>query len=101
MEERLALSNYLCNKEETALLKYLLMKNHLMDTAAITDDYDKKLATLQNHYPDFKPDNIFPYQHLLSNQIDRELFTHSFLVQPKLWIRIRKRYLKETQEELK
>ena len=47
-----------------------------------------------------KLETLFPFHSLLSNNIEKEPFIRSFLTQPKLWIRVRRNFLKQTTEEL-
>jgi 16S rRNA (cytosine967-C5)-methyltransferase len=50
--------------------------------------------------PEFKSNEIFPFDSLLSEKVDGIKFAQRFLHRPRLWIRIRKKFLDEVKAEL-
>ncbi|MGN6802170.1 MAG: Fmu (Sun) domain-containing protein [Ginsengibacter sp.] len=64
----------------------------------IAGDLNSKIEFVQNI---FDPQKIFPFKQELSRQIDAEKFNLSFLIQPKLFIRIRPGKEREVLNKLK
>lgn len=64
----------------------------------ISQDINTKSLILENL---FDKEKIFPFKNELSNGMDRELFSESFLLQPKLFLRIRPGYEKIVLLKLK
>ena len=49
----------------------------------------QRINFIKNNYPSFDVVSIFPFDHLLSSDIDKDLFILSHLIQPDLFCRIR------------
>lgn len=52
-------------------------------------DLNRRIGFIQKIYPAFSLDNIFPYREQFSGSIDTVAFYRSFLIQPKVFLRIR------------
>jgi 16S rRNA (cytosine967-C5)-methyltransferase len=84
IEERLAIANKICKAEESPLLSFSFRELVNIDKAA-------------SH---LQPEKLFPYPRHLSESISKAEFIHSFLVQPKVWIRVRNAFIPEVEKEL-
>lgn len=98
--ERTAVGAYLCSNESNRELEHLIRNYSAIDPGTLSLNLEKKLNEVKAKYPSFDLRNIFPFTDLLSPNINRESFTGSFLLQPLLWIRVKKYHLKEVIEEL-
>ncbi len=85
-EERLFAAEFLCNHQENSFLSFFKPDLAEKITLPVAD----KIFILQKQYPDFKPEDVFPFENHLSAGIDRMLFLSSFFLQPDLFIRIQK-----------
>jgi len=80
--EKLLLATFLMEHKPSKILKELkpswneIIENPLQEKISLVKDF-------------FDLPNIFPFKHELSDDIDVALFNLSFLIQPKLFIRIR------------
>lgn len=81
--ERLAVANKICKAEESPLLSFSF----------------RELANIEKLASHIEPDKLFPQGRHLSDSINRAEFIHSFLEQPRLWIRVRKKYADEVEKE--
>jgi len=81
--ERLAVANKLCKAEESPLLSFSF----------------KELANIDKLASHLEPDKLFPHGRHLSDSINKAEFIHSFLVQPKVWIRVRPQFSGEVEKE--
>lgn len=86
LETQITVALFLCGGNYSYLLSDLAprLAQH------ITKSLSEKLAIIQTFYPAFKPTAIFPFSDLLSAGIDRKVFTESLLMQPNLFIRLKK-----------
>ncbi|MCX6292221.1 MAG: RsmB/NOP family class I SAM-dependent RNA methyltransferase [Bacteroidetes bacterium] len=100
MAERLTIANFLCAEIPNPLLSYCIEKYSLLKEEDLAGTTEHKIEKIREHYPYFNPGNIFPFKEHLGGLIDREQFVLSMLRQPKLWIRIRKKYLESVFNEL-
>lgn len=82
VDEKILAAVFLCNPVFNNLLEFFRPEWN----AAIDLPLSEKLKMLP---PGITINNIFPWQHALSNGIDTALFSQSFLVQPDLFLRIR------------
>lgn len=86
VEQRLRIALFIC---ENLLEKYVDLfseewcKKHV-------ENMINRIRFIQKDYPDFSLHYIFPYEEELSESIDATAFQQSFLVQPKVFLRIRK-----------
>lgn len=87
-EDRLMVAEFLCNTQLNSFLQHFKP-----DWAACVGfGLDEKFALVKTTYPEFSPDDIFPWCDVLSAGIDKDAFLRSFFVQPDLFIRINKGY---------
>lgn len=85
-EERLFAAEFLCNNQENSFLSFF--KPSLAEQVALP--VADKILILQKQYPDFRLEDVFPFEKHLSQDINTMLFLSSFFVQPNLFIRIQK-----------
>lgn len=85
-QERLIAAEFLCNHQENSFLSFY--KPDLAENMALP--IADKILILQKQYPDFKLEEVFPFEKHLSAGIDPMLFLSSFFLQPDLFIRIQK-----------
>jgi 16S rRNA (cytosine967-C5)-methyltransferase len=87
IEKKLPLGIFLCDKEKNLLLQKLdTQLNEEADSGL-----DEKFSKLRSTY-NFKEEDIFPFYEELSEEIAYKDFSRSFLVQPKVYLRIRPSY---------
>jgi 16S rRNA (cytosine967-C5)-methyltransferase len=82
--ERLALAALICKAEGGPLFEYVL--RGISNTVRLTSQLE--------------PDQLFPYGRHLSDSISKAEFIHSFLVQPRVWIRVRGEFTSQVEAEL-
>ena len=82
--ERLAIANKICNADPTPLLEFSF----------------RDLKKIEQHASHIEPDKIFSFGRHLSDSINKAEFIHSFLVQPKVWIRVRSEFKAGVEKEL-
>ncbi|MDP4248815.1 MAG: methyltransferase domain-containing protein [Bacteroidota bacterium] len=85
VHERILSGLFLCNETPMEALQYLIPEWN----EAIDRTLEDKIRLLQEKYPDFSIEQIFPWQNLLSEGIDHRQFCLSFLKKPDLFIRVR------------
>ncbi len=85
-DERLFVAEFLCNTQINSFLQHFKP-----DWAACVGfSIDEKFELIKTTYPEFNPDDIFPWTGQLSQGIDKQAFLRSFFVQPDLFIRVYK-----------
>ncbi len=99
--ERLTFANYLCSQVSNPLLAYCLEKFSLLKDSDVPNSSELKIAAVKSLHPQFNEEQFFPFSNYLSDNIDRKNFIDSFLVQPKLWIRIRKNFHEKVLNEFR
>ena len=84
-EDRLIVSEFLCNSQSNSFLQ------HFRPEWALCAGFDisEKLKLVKKVYPDFKLADVFPWSAELSEGINKDTFLKSFFVQPDLFIRVR------------
>ena len=87
-EERLLVSEFLCNNHVNSYLQHFKPEWALCTGFTI----DEKISLVKATYPAFKLTDVFPWSDELSDGIDKEAFLKSFFVQPDLFIRVRKEF---------
>jgi 16S rRNA (cytosine967-C5)-methyltransferase len=93
VQERILIGYFLSNHSNSEFLNFLRPEwNEIISTS-----YEEKLAILNGN----NQTNIFPFKDDLSNDIDFEKFSISFLKQPELFIRIRPGYSEIVHTKLK
>jgi 16S rRNA (cytosine967-C5)-methyltransferase len=81
-QQKFLLGNFLCERTSSAFLAFL--KPAWNDLIGLS--LEEKIELIKN---EFDPTKVFPFLEELSGEINQEKFNLSFLVQPKLFIRIR------------
>lgn len=92
--EKLLLATFLVEQKPSRILEELKPSWNEM----IKENVLKKIDSVKNI---FNPANVFPFNDELSNEINVEQFNLSFLIQPKLFIRIRPMKKEIVLEKLK
>jgi len=84
VEERLSVADFLCHDT----LSLIVAKN-LPDLAErITAAQAEKIKLISSKYPEFNPEEVYPFNSHLSGEINKTIFYKSFFVQPDLFIRV-------------
>jgi len=84
-EVRLSIADFLCHDTLS-----LLVEKNLPDLKEnITLPLEEKLALIKVKYPDFNPEDVYPFHAALSGDIDKEAFFTSLFKQPDLFIRVK------------
>lgn len=100
-EIRITVANYLCAASVSPVLQYC-MTTFLKDVVADRGlSLVERISNIEALYPDFKREDIFLNLRNISSQLDKDVFIQSLLKQPKLWIRVRRKLVKEVADELK
>jgi 16S rRNA (cytosine967-C5)-methyltransferase len=84
--ERVLAGLFLCNESPLETLSSLKPEWN----EAVGKTIEEKIGILKESYPDFSPEQIFPFGNLLSEGVDHALYCMSFLKKPELFIRVRK-----------
>ncbi len=100
-EVRLAVANFLCSSDITDSCMYLLKNYSTFEISGTQLPLDEKLKIVQFKFPEFFPEGIFPMNDQLSPSINIKSWNRSFLVKPRIWIRMRKAFAAKVVEELK
>jgi 16S rRNA (cytosine967-C5)-methyltransferase len=87
--ERLQASFYLVKKDNDDLAKSMLKDHPVFKPETISSSFDDKFPLVASVYPAFKKNAIFPFDDLISPLLNKEEFTKSILVQPKVWLRVK------------
>ncbi len=99
-EKRLSVSCFLCCNKISPSLSYLLKTYSEFSDSEIDSSIESKISKVVEKYPSFNLENIFPMMNILSPHIKRKEWYFSFLKKPKVWIRVRKKFLDEVINEL-
>lgn len=95
-DERLYIADFLCNTQLNSFLQYFKPGW----AADVGLSISEKFGLVKASYPEFEPDEIFPWSGQLSPGIDKEAFLQSFLIQPDLFIRVHKGYEQQIKNSL-
>ena len=98
---RLAIASFLCSEKNSTSLDYLISNHSVLSINDIGLDLDKKIELVKAQFPDFSLDLLFTDHELLGEQINKEKFERSLLIQPRVWIRIKKGFQDAVVDELK
>ena len=98
--ERVAIGSFICNSTRSAELDYIISNHSPFQPEEIQQSLEIKLKHIKTELPQFDIEKVFPFVDHISALIDKEKFLNSFLVQPKLWIRVRKNFREEVLAEL-
>jgi 16S rRNA (cytosine967-C5)-methyltransferase len=99
-EERLAIGTYLCSEEVSEFNTYLFEK-HTLPSFIKGISIQDKFVNIQSKYPEINLESVFPFSSHLSKGLDKNDFIQSFFSQPKLFIRIRKKYRVDVIKDLR
>jgi 16S rRNA (cytosine967-C5)-methyltransferase len=83
VERRLFVALFLCNQSSISFLNYF---DASLDEK-ITLPVEEKLKVISEKYPDFRVEDVFPFEEYFSTEIDKEKFIISQFTQPKLFLR--------------
>lgn len=95
-EQKLKIGLFLCNPT-VAAWQVLFEENWLKNWSP---QITQRLQFIQQVVPDFAIKNIFPWQNILSHNIDAASFSMAHLHQPNLFIRIRPGFEKKVEQQL-
>lgn len=82
---RLAIADFLCNQTDSLIINHYLPQL----TAHIVLPIQAKLVLIQDAFPAFKLEDVFPFKAERSEGIDEIEFLQSFFIQPDLFIRVK------------
>ena len=83
---RLAVADFLCSQSLS-----LIVEDRLPTLIDFIDaPFDAKLKCIQDLFPLFELDNVFPWPAELSKDVDANAFYRSFFLQPDLFIHVKK-----------
>lgn len=97
---RLATANFLCSTNSYPSLDYLLSKVSGLNGQDPGKTLEEKIQVVRNIFPEFKLEEIFPFSSEISPRIQKDDFYLSFLKQPFVWIRVRRKFLEDVKNEL-
>ncbi|MEP7171061.1 MAG: RsmB/NOP family class I SAM-dependent RNA methyltransferase [Bacteroidota bacterium] len=100
VEGRIAISSFLILSEHHPLAAYCIANFTSLNPENISLHKEEKLKIISQTYSDFDLKNIFPFENHLSSEISQEYFYKSFLIQPDVWIRVRKNFKENVLNEL-
>jgi len=82
---RLAIADFLCNQTESLVIDYYLpqLKDQLLLPV------QAKIALIEDAFPAFLLEDVFPFKAELSDGISKVDFLNSFFIQPDLFLRIK------------
>jgi 16S rRNA (cytosine967-C5)-methyltransferase len=95
-EERILAGLFLSNSNKEQLLEHLRPEWHVRMEMPM----EEKLKIVRSAFPDFDILEIFPWTNQLSAGMDHRAFCLSFLVKPKLFIRVRPGFEKAVPQKL-
>lgn len=98
-EDRIRVAVFLCSDKLSPGEDFILSDSALQGKHVT--EFHQRLKIIREMYPDFNTHYLFPFQSKLSEGVDRELLELSLLRQPKVWIRIRKEYIRQVRDELR
>ena len=97
---KLAVASFICSSTNSPSLETLLTENSKLSVNDLGSDTNEKIEIVKKQFPEFSIDKIFADMDLLSDDIDKNAFALSFLIQPRVYIRIRRNFIKEVVAEL-
>lgn len=98
--ERVALGGFICSTSNNPELDYIISTHSPFRPELIEQSLEHKLEKIKTELPQFDIQNVFPFSNHLSAEIDKPAFLYSFLQQPRLWIRVRKKFMEKVLAEL-
>ncbi len=97
---KLAVASFICSSTNSSSLETLLTENSKLSVNDLGTDINEKIEIIKKQFPEFSIDKIFADMDLLSDDIDKNAFALSFLIQPRVYIRIRRNFVKDVFAEL-
>jgi 16S rRNA (cytosine967-C5)-methyltransferase len=97
---KLAVASFICSSANSQSLETLLTENSKFSVNELGADTNDKIEIVKKQFPEFSIDKIFADMDLLSDDVDKNAFALSFLIQPRVYIRIRRNFIKEVVAEL-
>jgi 16S rRNA (cytosine967-C5)-methyltransferase len=97
-KERVQVAIFLCSDKLSPGEDFILTESPLQGRHVT--EFQQRRKIIQDVYPAFNAHDLFPFHAELSKRVDRELLELSLLQQPKVWIRIRKDYVRQIRAEL-
>ena len=94
--ERLVVGDFLCNSSSSLLL--LSQQPGWVEQVSLP--VAAKLVLVQDVFPEFELEEVFPFKASLSEGIDRQVFLESFFTQPDLFIRVKAKHAAEIHTAL-
>ena len=85
-ETRLTVAEFLCNHESSSFLAHFKPEWEANIQLAVAD----KIKIIKREYPTFDPNTIFPFSEHFSQSLNPDEFHLSLLVQPDLYIRMKR-----------
>ena len=89
LEERMAAALFLTGQSADPLINHVLSNCSSLPVEAMAFPLDEKLRLVKKIYSDFNENDLFPFNGL-SKGCDRHLMSTSMLIQPAVWLRLRK-----------
>lgn len=86
LQERLTVAEFLGSQEKSTYLDYYKPEW----SAYLSDSILKKLKIVEETYPEFSLNDVFPFYEHLSVEIDKNAFIKSQFIQPDLFVRVKR-----------
>ncbi len=99
-EDRLVCSFFLAHHVADDLSTRLLEGQEILTPEKITLSIKEKFEILKSLHKNIFPEKLFSFSTFLSPLLNQELFINSFLVQPKVWLRVKTGMLSKVKDEL-
>ena len=101
VETRIAVSSFLCSRNELNDLIVFMVNNYsALDINLLSSDSSNKIKHVEEKYPGFSVKDIVPFGTLFSDNINHSSFSAFILSQPGVWLRIRKSFRDEVIMDL-
>lgn len=97
--ERLAAGNFLCATPVDEVVSYLYGQAQL-PVPTTEHSLEERCDLLRLTFPEFKEEDLVPFENEISPAVDRLQFRRSVIIQPYVWIRVRQKYVKDVADEL-
>lgn len=98
-ETRLKLSFFLAGSRSSQQLAEKLFTDEKISSNRFQLSVQEKINIVKENFSEFNPDAIFPFEPLTGNIPDFSLFRNGFLVQPLVWIRIKRGHNEKVFQE--
>src|ERR1035437_5953631 len=101
IEKKIGVAIFLCNNYRKSFFEFIINEYTPFVPIQMELSIKEKIEIISRHYPEFKIEKIFPLTRYFSKLSDAELFIESNLIQPKVWIRIKRGKKEEVLQEIK